>query len=211
MTKKLFISLSILFLAFQASAQRFEGGLLAGFNATQVEGVAVYGANLNGYHKPGILAGFFVQTDIAPAIFSGIEIKYSQKGARRKIKENDPDPRMYIMRLGYIDVPLFVGFRTNDRGAVIAGISAGYLIHSMEFNEDGKFPEQDLHPFNSFDLQPFLGFQFDMLDRVKLDLRFALSVLPIREKSGGETTSYYWQNNQFNNVISLAAYYSFGK
>jgi hypothetical protein len=211
MTKKLFISVAILFLANWASAQRFEGGLLAGFNATQVEGVAVYGYNINGYHKPGILAGFFVQTDIAPAIFSGIEIKYSQKGSRKKIKENDPDPRKYIMRLGYVDVPIFMGFRTNDRGAVIAGISAGYLIHAMEYNEYGKFPEEDLHPFNSFDLQPFIGFQFDMLDQVKLDLRFALSVLPIRGKSGGEATSYYWQNNQFNNVISLAAYYNFGR
>jgi hypothetical protein len=81
----------------------------------------------------------------------------------------------------------------------------------MEYNEYGKFPEEDLHPFNNFDLQPFIGFQFDMLDQVKLDLRFALSVLPIREKSGGETTNYYWQNNQFNNVISLAAYYNLGR
>ena len=211
MMRKIFFSATLLFMFYWASAQRFEGGMLAGFNATQVEGVAVYGENINGYHKPGVLAGFFVQTDIAPAIFSGIEIKYSQKGARRKIKENDPDPRKYIMRLGYVDVPVFMGFRTNDRGAVIAGVSAGYLIHSMEYNEYGELPEEDLHPFNSFDLQPFIGYQFDMLDQVKLDLRFALSVLPIREKSGGETTNYYWQNNQFNNVISLAAYYNFGR
>ncbi|MEE4287519.1 MAG: outer membrane beta-barrel protein [Mariniphaga sp.] len=211
MMRKIFFSAALFLVAFWASAQRFEGGLLAGFNATQVEGVAVYGENINGYHKPGVLAGFFVQTDIAPAIFSGIEIKYSQKGARRKIKENDPDPRKYIMRLGYVDVPIFMGFRTNDRGAVIAGVSAGYLIHAMEYNEYGKFPEEDLHPFNNFDLQPFIGFQFDMLDQIKLDLRFALSVLPIREKSGGETTNYYWQNNQFNNVISLAAYYNLGR
>ena len=76
MMRKIFISTTLFLVVSWASAQRFEGGLLAGFNATQVEGVAVYGENINGYHKPGVLAGFFVQTDIAPAIFSGIEIKY---------------------------------------------------------------------------------------------------------------------------------------
>ena len=183
-------------------AQRFEGGLIAGFNATQVEG-----DNLRGYHKPGILAGFFVQTDVAPAIFSGMEIKFSQKGARKKIKPKDPDPEKYIMRLNYIDVPIFIGFRANERGTVLAGVSAGYLISGKEFNEYGEFPEEDQNEFNNFDLQPFIGFQFDLLDNVKIDLRGALSVLPIRGHPGEDATTSYWLNNQFNNVISLALYY----
>lgn len=206
MMKKVFIPVLFLLMAHWASAQRFEGGLLAGFNATQVEG-----DNFKGYNKPGILAGFFVQTDLAPAVFAGMEIKYSQKGSRKRIKKDDPDPQKYIMRLGYVDVPLFVGFRTNDRGAVIAGVSAGYLIHGAEFDEYGEFPKEDQNAFNNLDLQPFLGFQFDMLDNLKLDLRFALSVLPVRGQPGDDATNYYWLNNQFNNVISLAAYYNFGR
>jgi hypothetical protein len=189
-----------------AFAQRFDSGLIAGFNATQVEG-----DNFKGYHKPGILTGIFVQTDLIPTVFAGMEIKYSQKGSRKRIKPRDPEPDVYIMRLGYVDVPLFFGFRTNDRGAVVAGVSAGYLVHSGEFDEYGLFPPQDQHEFNTFDLQPFLGFQFDMLDQVKLDLRFALSVLPIREHPGEAATNYYWLNNQFNNVISLALYYTLGQ
>jgi len=206
MKKKILIPALLLLLVQWAAAQRFEGGLLAGFNATQVEG-----DTFKGYNKPGILAGFFVQTDVAPAIFAGMEIKYSQKGSRKRIKKDDPDPQKYIMRLGYVDMPFFAGFRTNDRGAVVAGVSFGYLMHGMEFNEYGEFPEEDRHDFNSFDLQPFLGFQFDMLDNLKLDLRFALSVLPVRGQPGDDATSYYWLNNQFNNVISLAAYYNLGR
>ena len=185
-------------------AQRFEGGLLAGFNASQVKG-----DRFDGYHKPGIIAGFFVQTDVVPAIFAGMEIKYSQKGSRKRIKPKDPDPKKYIMRLGYIDLPVFAGFRTSDRASVIAGVSAGYLIHGKEFDEYGEFTPEDQNPFNNLDLQPFLGFQFDMLDRVKLDLRLAYSVLPIRGQPGDNATNYYWLNNQFNNVISLALYYRF--
>ena len=206
MEKKIFIPVLMLFLAQFSVAQRFEGGLIAGFNATQVEG-----DYFKGYNKPGILTGFFVQTDVAPAVFAGMEIKYSQKGSRKRIKKNDPDPQKYIMRLGYVDVPLFVGFRTNDRGAVVAGVSAGYLIHDGEFDEYGEFPREDRNAFNNLDLQPFLGFQFDMLDNLKVDLRFALSVLPIRGQPGEDATNYYWLNNQFNNVISLAAYYNLGR
>lgn len=200
---KIIFALGFFFLlSYWVTAQRFEGGLLGGFNATQVEG-----DNFKGYHKPGILAGFYVQTDIASAIFTGMEIKYSQKGSRKKIKPKDPEPEKYIMRLGYVDIPVFIGFRTSDKGSVVAGISAGYLVHGKEFDEYGEFAPEDRHAFNEIDLQPFLGFQFDMLDQVKLDLRFALSVLPIRGQPGENATSYYWLNNQFNNVISLALYY----
>lgn len=208
MAKRIYIPVFFIFLVNVVWAQRFEGGVLAGFNATQVEG-----DQFKGFNKPGILAGFFVQTDVAPAIFAGMEIKYSQKGSRRRIKPKDPDPQKYIMRLGYIDIPVFAGFRTNDRGAVLAGISAGYLIHAMEYDEYGPFTEEDQHPFKNIDLQPFLGFQFDMLDEVTLDLRFALSVLPIRGQPGDESLGYswYWRDNQFNHVISLALYYNLSR
>jgi hypothetical protein len=203
MFRKIIIAAVGIILVNAAYGQRFEGGLLAGYNATQVEG-----DSYKGYNKPGILGGFYVQTDLAPAIFAGMEIKYSQKGSRNRIKTEEGDePDKYIMRLGYVDVPLFAGFRTSDRGSIVAGASFGYLIHAGEFDENGPFVEQDQNAFNNFDLQPFLGFQFDMLDNVKLDLRFAFSVLPIRGLPGEDATNYYWLNNQFNNVISLALYY----
>lgn len=202
MVKKIALSVYIILLGTIIYAQRFEGGLLAGFNASQVEG-----DTFKGYNKPGILGGFYVQTDVAPAVFAAMEIKYSQKGARNRIKPKEVEPKKYIMRLGYVDVPFYVGFRTNDRGAIIAGVSAGYLIHGQEFDEYGKYVLEDQNAFNTLDLQPFLGAQFDFLDQIKVDLRFALSVLPIRGQPGANATNYYWLNNQFNNVISLALYY----
>lgn len=201
--KKIFFAAIFLLVSFAGFSQRFDAGILAGFNGTQVEG-----DTYKGYNKPGILAGLYVQTDVAPAVFAAMEIKYSQKGARNRITPKYPDK--YIMRLGYIDVPVYLAFRTNDRGAVVAGVSTGYLIHSQEIDNYGELALEDQHAFNSIDLQPFVGFQFDFLDRLKVDLRMALSVLPIRGKPGVETL-YYWHNNQFNNVLSLAAYYQFGQ
>ena len=198
--KKLLLFLTLLVAASTLFAQRFDAGLIAGFNGSQVEGDA-----FKGYNKAGILAGIFVQTDIAPAIVAGMEIKYSQKGSRKKYDPKHPEIEKYVMRLGYIDIPLFMGFRTNQRSMIIGGISPGVLIHSKEIGAYGEFPPQDQHPFKDFDLQPFVGFQFDFLERASVDLRMALSVVPIRNKPAG--TNYYWLNNQFNNVISLAVYY----
>ncbi|MCY1720634.1 porin family protein [Prolixibacteraceae bacterium Z1-6] len=199
MKRKLILGACFLFVLNVGFAQRFDAGLIAGFNATQVEG-----DTFKGYHKAGILAGIYVQTDVAPAIVAGMEIKYSQKGSRKKYDPKVPDVDQYTMRLGYVEVPLFMAFRTNDRSMIIGGISPGYLMHSKELNSDGEIPEEDRQDFNSFDLQPFVGFQFDFLERTSLDLRFALSVIPCSDKS---ETNYYFHNGLFNNVISLAFYY----
>ena len=184
-----------------------------GFNGTQVDG-----DYYRGYHKPGLLAGAFVQTDLAPAVFAGMEFKYSQKGARSKPRalQNNPNQPVpdtnpgvtplekYIMRLGYAELPVYAGFRTSEVISVIGGLSFGYLLHSAEFDENGRFPPQDEVAFNSLDIQPFVGFQFDFLDNLKFDIRLAYSVLPIR---GEPLESYYWVSSQFNNVISMAVYY----
>jgi hypothetical protein len=202
MTKKLLIPILFLFAANLAFAQRFDGGALLGLNATQVEG-----DTYKGYHKPGLEAGFYVQTDIAPAIFVAGEIKYSQKGARKK--STPKDPTKYIMRLNYIDLPVYIAFRTSEKSSVIGGVSSGFLISGKEFDEYGELPPEDQNEFNTFDLEPLIGFQFDFTDNLKLDLRFSMSVLPIRGKP--VNTNYYWQNNQFNNVISLGLYYQISR
>jgi len=198
--KKLVLILIALLVHFQGMTQRFEGGVLAGFNGTQVAGDAY-----EGYHKPGILAGGYVQTDLAPAVFAGMELKFSQKGSRSRQNPQIPVPDKYIMRLNYADLPVFFGFRTNDVISVVGGVSFGYLISSVEINEDGKFPPQDQVPFNNLDLQPFVGFRFEITDKIKSDLRLAYSVLPVRGKPDKDL--WYWRQNQFNNIISFALYY----
>ena len=59
MNKKLF--LPILFLMFfnMAMSQRFDAGILAGFNASQVTNAQLNGIPIRGFNKPGILAGIW--------------------------------------------------------------------------------------------------------------------------------------------------------
>lgn len=201
MNKKIITSVLLFLVATIAYSQRFDGGALLGFNASQVKG-----DTYNGYHKPGLVAGFYVETDISPVFFAAMEIKYSQKGARKKV--TDKDPTTYIMRLNYIDIPLYAAFRSSERTAIIGGISPGVLLSGKEFNEYGEFPAEEQNAFSTLDLQAFLGMQLDFADNLKIDLRFAYSVLPIRDEP--TKPGWYWESNQFNNVITLALYYQIG-
>ena len=119
MTKKIVFLIFFVMAVNIVLAQRFEGGALAGYNASQVEG-----DTYKGYHKPGFVAGFYVETDVAPAVFAAFEIKFSQKGSRKK--STDKDPTKYIMRLNYIDIPVYMGFRTSEHSSIIGGISTGF-------------------------------------------------------------------------------------
>ncbi len=203
MTKRIFIFLILFFVVNIIVAQRFDGGAIVGFNATQVEG-----DSYRGFHKPGIAAGFYVETDLAPAVFAGFEIKFMQKGARKKTTENDPTK--YIMRLNYIDLPLYAAFRANERMSILGGLSPGFLLSGKEFNEYGEFPPEDQNKFSPFDLQALIGFQFKMSDNWKTDLRLAYSLIPVRDKPPVEPP-YYWLRNQFNFVATLALYYQIGR
>lgn len=181
-------------------AQRFEGGLIAGFNASQVDG-DLY----KGYHKPGIALGGYVQTNLSRTIFAGMELKLMQKGSRNIDSLAVEGQIKYIMRLNYVDLPVYLGIRTSERISLLLGISPGYLLSGMEYNDYGKFPEQDQNPFNPVDVQGLLGFRFQMTRRIFVDLRGAYSLTPIRKQPGDPL--WYWKSNQFNNLLSTTVLY----
>ena len=208
MLKRIVVPLFLLLIAVGSFAQRFEGGLLAGWNATQVRGAQVNGLLLKGYHKPGFVGGAFVQTEVAPAVFMAMEIKYAQMGAKNKIKKENPV--VYNLSLGYIDVPVYAGFRTSDRGSIVGGVTFGYLAHSKEEDEYGELLYDERNKFSKLDVRPFLGFKFDFLENLDVDLRFSHSIIPIRSHPGEQHEGIYWLQNQFNNVITIAMYYRLG-
>ena len=181
-------------------AQRFEGGVLGGFNASQVEG-----DHISGYHKPGVLFGGYVQTDISRSAFVGAELKYSQKGSRKNPDSEEEDQEKYIMRLGYVDMPAYIGVRTGEMVSIFGGISAGYLVHGTEYDNYGELADIAQRPFNTFDFQAFLGIRVSLTERISIDLRGAYSFLPTRELPGESVI--YWQGDEFNNVLSTAIHY----
>lgn len=182
-------------------SQRFEGGILGGLNASQVEG-----DTYSGYKKPGIVAGGYVQTNLSRTIFVGMELKFAQKGSRNVDSLAVDGRKKYIMRLNYAELPVYVGIRTGEKTSLLAGLSSGYLISGNEYDDYGKFVAQDQHPFNALDVEAMLGFRFQMTKRLCIDLRGAYSVTPIRKRIQ-DINLYYWRSNQFNNVLNTTILY----
>ncbi len=191
---------TLMFVGLISQAQQFEGGIIGGLNASQVDGDFT-----SGYHKPGIVAGGYVLTNLSRTVFAGMELKFNQKGSRRNPNPKISDQTKYIMRLNYADIPVYMGIRTSDRISMIAGLSAGYLISGTEYDNYGKFQEEDRKPFNELDLQGLLGFRFQLNKRLFVDLRAAYSILPIREKPGN--VEVYWLDSQFSNLLSTTILY----
>ncbi len=200
--KKRLLIIFFLICAVHVNAQRFDAGLVGGLNATQVDG-----DSFHGYHKAGIVLGAFVETKLSEKTYAGMELKYAQKGSRENPHEDDAELRKYIMRLGYIDIPFYFGYQTNDRLSVLGGISFGYLMHGGEWDNYGKFIEPEQKPFKDFDYQAFLGGRFKINEKLKFDLRFAYSFMPVRKLPA--ESYWYWWDDQFNNVISTCIYYTF--
>ncbi len=182
-------------------AQRFEGGVLGGLNASQVDG-----DTYSGYKKPGVVIGGYVQTNLSQTVFVAMELKFAQKGSRHVDSLAVDGRKKYIMRLNYAEMPVYLGFRTNDKISLLVGLSPGYLISGTEYDDYGKFVAQDQHPFNAIDLEAMLGFRFQITKRIFIDLRGAYSITPIRRRIP-DITLYYWRSNQFNNLLNTTVLY----
>lgn len=200
MKRDYYLILLFVIASLSSYSQRFEGGVIGGFNASQVDG-DLY----KGYHKPGIALGGYVQTNLTRTVYAGMELKLMQKGSRNIDSLAIEGQIKYIMRLNYVDLPVYLGFRTSEKISLLLGVSPGYLISGIEYNDYGKFPEEDENAFNEFDFQGWLGFRFQITRRLYVDLRGSYSLIPIRKQEG--EALWYWKSNQFNNMLSTTALY----
>jgi len=199
---KKIILLFVLFLPILVQAQRFQGGLLGGLNATQVRGDA-----FTGYNKAGVLAGAFVSTELSENFFWQMEFKYSQKGSRKNPNHEKQDFDKYIMRLGFMELPVLIGYHADERIDILAGFSVGWLAHAKEFDIQGEFPREDQVSFKEYEFAGFAGLRYNLSAHFAADLRIGYSLIPIRDMVGD--SPYWFTGGQFNNVLSTALYYRF--
>lgn len=121
------LNLSFLFFFFFLSignfafAQRFEAGVIGGFNMTQLDGDL-----LGGYNQIGINAGAKVDAVINDRWRLMVEMIYSQQGSARDT--NDPFAGLSKIRLNFVEAPVLIAFR-DWKFQVATGLSYGRLIN----------------------------------------------------------------------------------
>lgn len=205
MKRTIFLLLILSTTFFGLRAQEFKGGVLAGFNGSQVEGDAS-----SGYKKLGLTGGAWIQRDVSERVYWGMELKVNQKGSRKWVAQNSN--WKYVFRINYIDLPVMAGFRIQPDWSVFGGLSFGYVFNMHSKSSYGDEPT-DLYNIAPWELGMFAGIRVDFerlmrrnwAKRLQLETRFHYSALSIDENH--DLFTKYFSNGQFNNVISTVLYY----
>ena len=197
--KALFYLLSTLLLSFgidfSASAQKFEGGLLAGLSASQVAG-----DTYSGYDKAGIFAGGYVSLPLSNRLDIRLELDYIQKGSRKNPKPELEDYDSYLMRLGYVEMPLLFRYKVGTKLLAEAGPAMSFLLHSRE-----KFNQVDVnyHQFKKQNLSIIIGMSYPVTERISAGLRTNNSLISIRKDRVTGDVWRFFDYGQFNDVLVL--------
>jgi hypothetical protein len=191
------IILSLLLITFHAPAQEFKAGIRFGADGSQVNG-----DGLEGFNKAGILFGAFVKRDLTEKVSAQMEMVYIQKGSR--MPTNDYN-QFYLMRLGYIEVPLLAIYHVKKSLGFYAGPSFGVLISDSEQNEWGVFRNRP--PFKKYEAAANVGLLWSFSEHWSFDARYSHSITTIRPYTAGP--NYFFDQGQYNVLIETSLTYGF--
>lgn len=182
---------------FSGSAQRFNGGILAGLSGSEISGDRLEGPN-----KAGIYAGGFVNFYFTERSSIQMELDFIQKGSRK-----NPDTinyESYILRINYVELPVHYKYDFGERWTLETGLSLGVLISKYE--EVNEIVQENVYPaFKDRDLSFNIGLFYSLIERLRLNIRYSNSILAVRPHSGGQT--YRWNKGQYNEVLSFTLHY----
>lgn len=178
------------------NAQNFVPAIDFGIVTSQVDG-----DRLEGYDKPGIQAGIYVENTFKTIWTFSLGLNYIQKGSRKLMNPDIPGDRYYCLRLNYVEVPIMFGLTIKKKYIAEAGISIGYLYKAREDVDGTGFLEPD-PPFKSYDFPIKYGLGYKINEHLQLKFHLAYSILPIRNHPGNQT--WYFDRGQYNNYLILS-------
>ncbi len=213
MNKKLlfFISMTLLMLNVSVTlkAQRIMGALIVGVNATQVDGDEVFG-----YHKFGLNTGAAAIVPIKDKWSFSIETIYNQKGSHQRPRFIDTLDGSYDLKLNYLDVPVLIHY--TDKDIITAGLGAswGGLVKVEEQRNGIQMPGTTLNSgiYKSNDINLLLDLRFRIIQRLRFNVRYAYSIVPIATREVIDSkTGYPNIRKQYNGLFSFRFYYVFNE
>lgn len=202
----LLLALTLIVIGFKSHAQSFDAGLTAGVVASQING-----DGYAGFHQFGGTGGIFGRIPTGGSSSWQMELKYSLFGAHSDSKELDAGLPQMNIRLHYVELPIMYRYNLSELSingkhfdfiTLEAGLSADFLIkNSQEAGNDGGF---DNPSWAFFSMTGNLGIQFDINDRLGINIRSLNSLLPCRWKA--DVGSYFL--HCFNIVMEASVTYT---
>lgn len=203
----LLVTLMLTLAGLHCQAQSFEGGLMAGAIASQINGDG-YG----GYHQIGWTGGVFgrIPTD-GPSSWQ-LELKYSLFGAHSSVEEIDNGWAPMDIRLHYIELPVMYRYnlselpingRSFDFITLEIGLSADFLAKNLQsaYNDGGYENPSWLF----FSVTGNVGVQFDLSERLGFNIRSMNSLTPCRWRP--ESPSIFY-GHYYNIVLQATLNYT---
>jgi hypothetical protein len=188
-----------LFLATATQAQNFQAGFHAGLSGTQVDG-----DGLGGYHKLGLYTSLFVSRTINTDWSWQFELAYSQKGSRRVVKPETLDAGPWIrLQMHYIDIPLLINWKYNDRLSLEGGLSGNILL-SWNYNDLRNYV-LNTH-FKRFETALLFGGRYELRDQLSVFFRANYSMFSI-DPQAGLLPFFAIQRGTYNNLLTLGLRY----
>jgi len=181
-----------LLLVSSSQAQRFDAALIAGFNASQVDG-----DNLAGYEKFGVSAGAKAYARFSENFSLGMELLFNQKGSKSGLRPSTPNT--FKLLLNYAEIPVLLHYHDKDRA--IFGLGASYAAFlSYKRIESGVNTTTNEPPVLPKDWNLLLALAIMMAkQRLAINFRFAYSLVPIAFWPGSTIPD----NKVFNNLLSV--------
>ena len=178
-------------------AQSFDGGLIAGAVTSQI-----HGDGYAGFHQIGFTSGFFGRVPTDGPFSWQMELKYSLYGAHSDSKEVDYGLNPMDIRLHYVELPMMFRYdlsQFNVNGKALdfitleLGLSGDFLLRGTQSaNFEDNF-DNDAWLF--FSVTGNLGMQFDVNDRLGINIRSMNSLTPCRLHPEAPVLSWYHYYN----------------
>lgn len=205
MKKALLYSLSviILCLSLNVSAQDFRAGLQFGITPSQVDGDGI-----TGYNKIGLTGGVFLSRDLKDNIFLYTDLSFTMKGSKVASSKNVNYSQIEISA-NYIDWGVFVGYKFTDKIDLKVGLVPSVLIYNMEKTVSGiEFGDEDT--FRPFNMLISGGLHYHFTEHFSLNATYNYSIFSIR-RGNYEIFNYDVKisNAQYHHYINLSLMYHF--
>ena len=173
------IVLSILILILsntEIKGQTFEGGLIVGFNLSQLDG-----DNLAGWNRIGLNVGGRVAITPYEKWKFNVDILFSQKGSSRTPEQfSDYDK----VRLNYVEIPLHVSYMDwlDEKGFYklhfLTGFSYSQLVGFKVIRIDGT-DSTDIEDYKKWNANFQLGATYFLKENIGINVQYALGLLSV--------------------------------
>lgn len=193
---KLLLFVFIMIIVNSANSQDFNAKILFGGAFSQVDGDA-----FGGYNKVGVSTGIGIQRELKNNWSAGFELLYTQKGSRKRVDPDDPNPAIFILKFNYLEMPLLAYYNVGNFN-FYGGPSIGYLINGKRDTGLG-FIDLKSDEINKTEIAFKTGVSYALNENLEFSIAHSSSLLRIGNPYLGGV--YLFSRNGLYNRLFIAS------